>query len=255
MVTGNTETFITVTYEDGDGTLDFVVPVKDEDNMASDSATHLATQQSIKAYVDANAGGGGGSMTTVKANGTQVGGADIVTLDLASNFAVTETPNTEINIDLSDTVSTKGITATTGLIVGVSGLHHQSGTIVHSTEAAWGDFPGNAQNSISLLTGKTTNATFTSLEMNNGMYSGVKLPSNKTFMADVNIVGRRTNTGAAAAGRQHAAYQIKACIVNDAFGTALVGSASKTVIAESNSAWDVQLAFAGAQSGQTRLFC
>ena len=52
MVTGNTETFIDVTYEDGDGTLDFVVPVKDEDNMASDSATHLATQQSIKAYVD-----------------------------------------------------------------------------------------------------------------------------------------------------------------------------------------------------------
>ena len=28
------------------------VPTKDEDNMASDSATHLATQQSIKAYVD-----------------------------------------------------------------------------------------------------------------------------------------------------------------------------------------------------------
>ena len=31
--------------------------IKDEDNMASDSATALATQQSIKAYVDANAGG------------------------------------------------------------------------------------------------------------------------------------------------------------------------------------------------------
>jgi hypothetical protein len=30
--------------------------VKDEDNMASDSATHLASQQSIKAYADANAG-------------------------------------------------------------------------------------------------------------------------------------------------------------------------------------------------------
>lgn len=52
MVTGNTETFITVTYQDGDGTLDFVVPVKDEDDMASNSATHLATQQSIKAYAD-----------------------------------------------------------------------------------------------------------------------------------------------------------------------------------------------------------
>jgi len=52
MVTGNTETFIDVTYEDSDGTMDFVVPVKDEDNMTSDSDTHLATQQSIKAYVD-----------------------------------------------------------------------------------------------------------------------------------------------------------------------------------------------------------
>jgi len=32
--------------------------ILDEDNMASDSATALATQQSIKAYVDANSGGG-----------------------------------------------------------------------------------------------------------------------------------------------------------------------------------------------------
>ena len=47
-----TETFITVTYDDTNGNIDFVVPVKDEDNMASDSASHLATQQSIKAYVD-----------------------------------------------------------------------------------------------------------------------------------------------------------------------------------------------------------
>ena len=47
-----TETFITVGYDDTNGNIDFVVPVKDEDNMASDSATHLATQQSIKAYVD-----------------------------------------------------------------------------------------------------------------------------------------------------------------------------------------------------------
>jgi len=52
MFASNTETFITVTYDDSDGTIDLVVPVKDEDNMASDSSTHLATQQSIKAYVD-----------------------------------------------------------------------------------------------------------------------------------------------------------------------------------------------------------
>ena len=46
------ETFITVTYDDTDGNIDFTVPVKDEDNMASNSASHLATQQSIKSYVD-----------------------------------------------------------------------------------------------------------------------------------------------------------------------------------------------------------
>ena len=36
-----------------------VTDILDEDDMTSDSATALATQQSIKAYVDANAGGGG----------------------------------------------------------------------------------------------------------------------------------------------------------------------------------------------------
>ena len=33
--------------------------IKDEDNMASDSASHLATQQSIKAYVDSQTASSG----------------------------------------------------------------------------------------------------------------------------------------------------------------------------------------------------
>ena len=49
------ETFITVAYDDSDGNIDFTVPVKDEDAMGSDSATHLATQQSIKAYIASKA--------------------------------------------------------------------------------------------------------------------------------------------------------------------------------------------------------
>ena len=49
-----TETFIDVSYDDTNGNIDFVVPVKDEDDMLSDSNTHLATQQSIKAYVDSS---------------------------------------------------------------------------------------------------------------------------------------------------------------------------------------------------------
>jgi hypothetical protein len=47
-----TETFISVSYDDTDGNIDFVVPVLDEGNMVSNSATNLATQQSIKTYID-----------------------------------------------------------------------------------------------------------------------------------------------------------------------------------------------------------
>ena len=86
MFSSNTETNITVTYQDGDGTIDLVssgevtltgsetltnktltspvintgisgTAILDEDNMASNSATKLSTQQSIKAYVDAEVAG------------------------------------------------------------------------------------------------------------------------------------------------------------------------------------------------------
>jgi hypothetical protein len=57
VATGGTKTFISVTYDDTNGDMDFVVPVLDEDDMTSNSATNLATQQSIKAYVDAEVSG------------------------------------------------------------------------------------------------------------------------------------------------------------------------------------------------------
>jgi len=49
------ESFIEVAYDDTDGNIDFTVATKDEDNMSSNSATHLPTQQSVKAYVDTHA--------------------------------------------------------------------------------------------------------------------------------------------------------------------------------------------------------
>ena len=45
---------------------------------------------------------GAGSVTTVKSDGSQVGGADIETLDFDALFGITESPDTEINIDIAD---------------------------------------------------------------------------------------------------------------------------------------------------------
>jgi hypothetical protein len=53
-----------------------VTGILDEDNMASDSATKLATQQSIKAYVDAQVGTVD-TLAEILANGNTTGGTDI----------------------------------------------------------------------------------------------------------------------------------------------------------------------------------
>ena len=58
------------------GTSTTVTAVLDEDNMASDSATSLATQQSIKAYVDAQVGAFD-SLAEVLAVGNTTGGTDL----------------------------------------------------------------------------------------------------------------------------------------------------------------------------------
>ena len=78
----------------------------DEDNMASNSATKAASQQSIKAYVDANAGGGGdanqNAFSNVAVSGQTTVAADTTTdtLTLAGGSNVTITTN-----DSTDTVT------------------------------------------------------------------------------------------------------------------------------------------------------
>lgn len=52
-------------------------------------------------------GGGGGTVTTVKQDGSQVGDADIVTLDFGDGLTCTESPDTEINcsVDLGELIT------------------------------------------------------------------------------------------------------------------------------------------------------
>ena len=73
--------------------------VADEDNMASDSATKLATQQSIKAYVDGEIGNL--SSTTI-----QEGNSTLIVSDSGSNGALTFTADGNTEMVINDTSAT-----------------------------------------------------------------------------------------------------------------------------------------------------
>jgi hypothetical protein len=85
-IVADTEIQIAATTVDVNGTLAFdslkgtgattVTNILDEDNMASDSATAIATQQSIKAYVDSQVGSFD-TLAEVLAQGNTTGGTDL----------------------------------------------------------------------------------------------------------------------------------------------------------------------------------
>jgi hypothetical protein len=95
--------------------------IKDEDNMSSDSASHLATQQSIKAYVDTEIAGISADITAVNAGTGLSGGgtSGAVTLNIDSTVATLTGSQTLTNKTIvlgNNTVSgalANGITATT----------------------------------------------------------------------------------------------------------------------------------------------
>jgi hypothetical protein len=92
-----------------------VTSILDEDGMGSDSDTALATQQSIKAYVDANAGGSTLADTLTAGNSTS--GTDIV---VTSGDSITT--NT-----ISETTAASGVTVD-GLLVKDTAISFDSGS-------------------------------------------------------------------------------------------------------------------------------
>ena len=65
-----------------------VTTILDEDDMSSDSATALATQQSIKAYVDNNSGGGTGDLTISGSTISTPSNADLTLTSSNGNVVV-----------------------------------------------------------------------------------------------------------------------------------------------------------------------
>lgn len=187
----------------------------------NDNDTTIPTSAAVKDYVDNNAGGGGIS-NIVEDTTPQLGG----TLDLNGN-----------NIE-----GYAFKTSPTGTIVGASGWIYQSGQQVLSN-GSFGTHIGDAQFTQNILRAQTTDATLTNLTI--GTQSGILLASNRTYNFTVNIIGRRTN------GQDNAGYKLEGLLVNDYYGTSLLGTPVKTTYYESDTNWDVQVSVTGAGSGGT----
>ena len=103
-----------------------VTSIKDEDNMSSDSNTALATQQSIKKYVDDNAGGGGGGVGNYDTGSHLIPHADN-TYDLGSstkefrNLFIDGTANIDKANIGSGNITATGLNSTQ---FGVTGIFH-----------------------------------------------------------------------------------------------------------------------------------
>jgi len=136
-----------------------VTSILDEDNMGSDSATALATQQSIKAYVDSQVGTVD-TLAEILANGNTTGGTDIsvsaaddITFadsskaifgagsDLqiyhnGANSYIDDTGTGNLYIRASDTVRLQSATGEQGVIVTTDGavtLYHDNGAKLATT--------------------------------------------------------------------------------------------------------------------------
>ena len=97
-----------------------VTTILDEDNMATDSATALATQQSIKKYVDDNAGGTG----DVSFVGATISAPSNAPLTLVSSGAAVEIEGLSVagNV-ISTTDSSAGVEITGNLIPSADGIY------------------------------------------------------------------------------------------------------------------------------------
>ena len=174
MIAANTETFITVTYDDSDGTLDFTVPVLDEDNLATNSATHLATQQSIKAYVDAQvtaqdldftADTGGPASIDLDSETLGIGGATGIDTAISGNNVQISIDSTVATLAGTQTLSAK--TLTTPVIASLK----PSGSTTLTMPVATDTLVGKA------TTDTLTNKTLTSPVINTGVSGSAVLDS------------------------------------------------------------------------------
>ena len=126
-------------------------------------------------WENASGGGGSGSMTTVKSNGSQVGGADIVTLDFSNEFTVGESPDTEINISMAAAqTAITSLGTLTGLTVdSTGGIKVKNG----DTSAGFIEFYEDSDNGTNKVTLIGRTSTASDLTISLPAYTGTLLCS------------------------------------------------------------------------------
>ena len=180
--------------------------IKDEDNMSSDSASHLATQQSIKAYVDTEIAGITGDITAVTAGTGLSGGGNsgAVTLNIDSTVATLTGSQTLTNKILTSPVLNSTISGTSikdeDNMASDSASHlatQQSIKAYVDTEIA-----GVPQGDITAVTagtglsgGGTTGAVSLAIDATVATLTGSQTLTNKTI-----VLGNNTVSGALADG-------------------------------------------------------
>ena len=161
----------------------------------------------------------------------------------------TASPSYKLHVNGDIGLTNQGFYASpTGVMIGASGLINSDGqtTFAHGSFSSQGD----AQCSSFVLRCTTTDATFTTAQ-NNG--SDLVIPNDTSIMFIAHIAGRRTDQ-VNATNSDNANYKLVGLLHNDGGGIALLGSVSKTVIAETDSNWDVQAAVTGSgSSGSDKL--
>jgi len=160
------------------GTSTVVTAVLDEDNMASNSPTSLATQQSIKAYVDSQIGAFD-TLAEVLANGNTSGANDVIV-----------TAGQKITVDtIDETTVGSGVTIDSVLL---------KDDVVNATDIETGSISANDGTTAATIANSTgivtvPSAVLTTADINGGTADGVIIGGSTPAAATVTTVTANTS--------------------------------------------------------------